>query len=154
MAMVGRNSTSHHCHVTSQARIIAAVKNIDQRRTQEFCSEGVQQIQFRTEGRVNGNGSPPSQGFCSICKWVNPVFLLGLLEMYFPQNWEFGSALSKLLNSGGGGGVNPQPPLVRHWYLCANVDACVARTWISYRGVPCHPWCTYRKSLVVKKQFH
>jgi hypothetical protein len=29
VAMVGRTSTSHHCHVTSQARIIAAVKNID-----------------------------------------------------------------------------------------------------------------------------
>jgi hypothetical protein len=27
--MVGRNSTSHHFHVTSQAQIIAAVKNID-----------------------------------------------------------------------------------------------------------------------------
>jgi hypothetical protein len=27
----------------------------------------------------------------------------------------------------------------------------VARTWISYRCVPCHPWCTHRTSLVVKK---
>jgi hypothetical protein len=27
--MVGRISRSHHCHVTSQARIIAAVKNIE-----------------------------------------------------------------------------------------------------------------------------
>jgi hypothetical protein len=26
----------------------------------------------------------------------------------------------------------------------------VARTWISYRCVPRHPWCTYRTSLVVK----
>jgi len=26
-------------------------------------------------------------------------------------------------------------------------DACVARTWISYRCVPCHPWCTHRTSL-------
>jgi len=31
-------------------------------------------------------------------------------------------------------------------------DACVARTWISYRCVPCHPWCTLRTSLVVKKK--
>jgi len=25
--------------------------------------------------------------------------------------------------------------------------ACVATTWISYWCVPCHPWCTHRKSL-------
>jgi hypothetical protein len=30
---------------------------------------------------------------------------------------------------------------------------CVARTWISYRCVPCHQWCKYRKSLVVKNNF-
>jgi hypothetical protein len=38
-------------------------------------------------------------------------------------------------------------------YRCANLDACVARTWTSYRCVPCHPWCTYWTSLVVKKLF-
>jgi len=27
------------------------------------------------------------------------------------------------------------------------VDAYVARTWISYRCVPCYPWCTHRTSL-------
>ena len=32
-----------------------------------------------------------------------------------------------------------------------HVDACVARMWISYRCVPCHPWCTHQTSLVVKK---
>jgi len=37
-------------------------------------------------------------------------------------------------------------------YRCTHVDACMARTWISYRGVPCHPWCTHRTSLVVKKK--
>ena len=31
-------------------------------------------------------------------------------------------------------------------------DACVATTLISDRCVPCHPWCTHRKSLVVKKK--
>jgi hypothetical protein len=31
--------------------------------------------------------------------------------MYFPRNWEFGSALSKLRNFGGGGGWIPQIPL-------------------------------------------
>jgi len=28
----------------------------------------------------------------------------------------------------------------------------VKRTWISYRWVPCHPWCTHRTYLVVKKK--
>jgi hypothetical protein len=38
-------------------------------------------------------------------------------------------------------------------YRCTHVDTCVARTWISYRCVPYHPWCTHRTSLVVKKTF-
>jgi hypothetical protein len=38
-------------------------------------------------------------------------------------------------------------------YRCTNVDACVARTWISYRCVPpCHHWCTHRSFLVIKKK--
>jgi hypothetical protein len=36
-------------------------------------------------------------------------------------------------------------------YRCTHVDACVARTWISYRCVLCDPWCTHRTPLVVKK---
>jgi hypothetical protein len=32
-------------------------------------------------------------------------------------------------------------------YRCTHVYACVARTWISYRCVPCRPWCTHRTSL-------
>jgi hypothetical protein len=41
--------------------------------------------------------------------------LILLLQMYFTQNWEFGSALQKLKNLEGG--LNPQPPStsVRHW---------------------------------------
>jgi hypothetical protein len=38
-------------------------------------------------------------------------------------------------------------------YRCAHFDARVKRTWISHRCVPCHPWCTHRTSLVVKKTF-
>jgi hypothetical protein len=38
-------------------------------------------------------------------------------------------------------------------YRCTHVDACVARTWIFYRYVPCHSWCTHRTSLIVKKLF-
>jgi hypothetical protein len=36
--------------------------------------------------------------------------LVRLLRMYFPRNWEFGSALSKLRNFGGGGLNPPNPP--------------------------------------------
>jgi len=38
-------------------------------------------------------------------------------------------------------------------YRCTPFDACVARTWKSYRCVPCHRWCTHRASLIVKKVF-
>jgi hypothetical protein len=38
-------------------------------------------------------------------------------------------------------------------YRCTHGDACGARTWISYRSVPCHLWCTHRTSLVIKKTF-
>ena len=37
--------------------------------------------------------------------------LVRLLRMYFPRNWEFGSALSKLRNFRGGGFERPKPPL-------------------------------------------
>jgi hypothetical protein len=36
-------------------------------------------------------------------------------------------------------------------YRCTHVDTCVVRNWISYRCVLCHPWCTHRTPLVVKK---
>jgi hypothetical protein len=45
--------------------------------------------------------------------------LIRLLRMYFPRNWELGSALSKLRNFGGGVFEPPQlppPPSVRHWF--------------------------------------
>jgi hypothetical protein len=37
--MVGRTSTSHHCHVTSQERIIAAVKIINAPMLMRVCQE-------------------------------------------------------------------------------------------------------------------
>ena len=37
--------------------------------------------------------------------------------------------------------------------FATHVSTCVAKTWISYHCVPCHPWCTHRTSLVVKKTF-
>jgi hypothetical protein len=37
--------------------------------------------------------------------------------MYFPRNWGFSSALSKLWNFGGVGVVEPpETPPVRHWF--------------------------------------
>jgi hypothetical protein len=62
------------------------------------------------EDRGNGDLGllAPSQRFHS----VNETHILTrLLPMYFPRNWEFDSALSKLLNFGGGGGVPKPPPL-------------------------------------------
>jgi hypothetical protein len=41
--------------------------------------------------------------------------LIRLLWIYIPRNWEFGSALAKLWNFGGGGVSTPKnPPSVRH----------------------------------------
>jgi hypothetical protein len=61
-------------------------------------------------------------------------------------------------------GIRPTIATWPHWpkgmdhcsseeYRRTHVDACVARTWISYRCVLCHMWCTSRTSLVVKKNF-
>jgi hypothetical protein len=38
---------------------------------------------------------------------IETRILIWLLWMYFPRNWEFGSALSKLLNFFGGEGGSP-----------------------------------------------
>jgi hypothetical protein len=40
--------------------------------------------------------------------------LIRLLRMYFPRNWEFSSALTKLRNFGGRGLEPPKHPSVRH----------------------------------------
>jgi hypothetical protein len=88
-----------------------------------FFFSGGQQIQLRTEGGGNGDlggGSPLVR--CSAQFAIRFDFVKlsgccygcsgGLLRMYFPRNWEFGSALSKVRNFGGGGDLNP--PSVRH----------------------------------------
>jgi hypothetical protein len=67
--------------------------------SQEFFS-GVQKIQLRTEGRKNGDLNLPLS---------ETRILVRLLWMYFPQNWEFGSTLSKLRNLRWGG-LTPPPP--------------------------------------------
>jgi hypothetical protein len=43
-----------------------------------------------------------------------PHILITLLQMYIPRNGEFGSALVKLRNFGGGGWTPNPPPPVRH----------------------------------------
>jgi hypothetical protein len=77
--------------------------------------EGFLRIQLRTEGRQNGDRGrqPPGQGFRSICKWVNPVFLLGRYGCVFHGT---GNSAQLCQNFGifffGGGGWTPS---VRHW---------------------------------------
>jgi hypothetical protein len=77
-------------------------------RTQEFCSWGVQQIQLRREGRENGDLG--AVGVPLNLQMSETRLRIRLLRMYFPRNWAFGSALSKLWNFRGGGGRVEPPP--------------------------------------------
>jgi hypothetical protein len=63
-----------------------------------------------------------SWGFCSICKWVKPILLLGCYGRIFHGTGNSSSALSKLwtvLGGGGGGGCfntpNNPPPAGGPW---------------------------------------
>jgi hypothetical protein len=57
------------------------------------------------EGRENGDlgAVAPSQGVPLNLQMSETRILFRLLQMYFPRNREFGSALSKLRNFGGEG---------------------------------------------------
>jgi hypothetical protein len=72
--------------------------------TQEFCSGGggFQQV-LLTEGRENGDlgAVAPESGVPLNLQMSGIRILIRLLRMYFPRNWEFGSALSELWNLGG-----------------------------------------------------
>jgi hypothetical protein len=59
---------------------------------------GVQQIQLRTEGRENGGLGTVAlkSGVLLSLQMSEARILIRLLRMYFPQNREFDSALSKL----------------------------------------------------------
>jgi hypothetical protein len=61
-------------------------------------SWGFQQIKLRTEGRENGDleAEAPYSGGPINLRMSKTSILIRLLRIYFPQNWEFGSALSKL----------------------------------------------------------
>jgi hypothetical protein len=57
--------------------------------------------------RGSGGGSP-LVGVTLNLQMSETRILIRLLRMYFPRNWEFGSALSKLWNFGGWGFEPPQ----------------------------------------------
>jgi hypothetical protein len=70
-------------------------------RIEEFCWGALaQQTQFRTEGRENGDlgTTAPCSDVQLKLQMSETNILIMLLRMYFPSNWEFGSALSKLRN--------------------------------------------------------
>jgi hypothetical protein len=74
-----------------------------------------QQIQLRIDGRENGDLGvvAPYSGVPLNLQMNETRILISLLRMYIPRNWEFGSALAKLLNfGGGGGGLTPRGILV------------------------------------------
>jgi hypothetical protein len=75
-----------------------------------FRGERVQQIHLRIEGRTGSGGGSPQSGVPLYLQMSETRILIRLLRMYFPRNWEFGSALSKLCNFGAVRGVEPQPP--------------------------------------------
>jgi hypothetical protein len=52
--------------------------------------------------------------------------LIRLLQMYFPRNWEFGSALSKLQNWGG---LNPPHPSVFLHFDMSHTELCWSKPY-------------------------
>jgi hypothetical protein len=77
--------------------------------------KGVKQIQLRTEQR-DLEAVDPYSGVPLSLQMSETLILIRLLQMYFPRNGEFGSALSKLRNFGGGD-LNPPPS---PWYATAS----------------------------------
>jgi hypothetical protein len=65
---------------------------------------GVQQIHLRAQGREKGDlgALAPLSGVPLNLQISKTRILIRLLRMYFPENWEFGLALSKLWNFGVG----------------------------------------------------
>jgi hypothetical protein len=66
-------------------------------------------MKLSTEGRETGELGAVAlySGVPLNLQMSESHILIRLLQMCFPRNWEFGSALSKLRNFGGGGGFNP-----------------------------------------------
>jgi hypothetical protein len=70
------------------------------------------QIQLKTDCRERGDlgAVAPWPGVPLNLQIRETRILIRLLRMYFPRNREFGTALSKLRNFGGGGGWTTQTP--------------------------------------------
>jgi hypothetical protein len=90
-------------------------------RTQEFFSRGgsTNSVEDRGQRERGSRGSSPlvrgSAQFAILFDFVKLSGCRGLLRMYFPWNCEFGSALSKLRNFGGGLNT-PNPTLFNMAY--------------------------------------
>jgi hypothetical protein len=111
-----------------------------------FGGRGFQQIQLRTVGRENGDLGvvAPSQGLRSICKRVNPVFLLGCYWCNFHGTGNSAQLCQNFGISGGwgGGGWTPKPPSVLnmttitgtlHEFLCTFMI--ISRSFLKIKSV-------------------
>jgi hypothetical protein len=107
-----RTHTHTHTHLCAPLcfnwHLEAQTAGTDSGVPRNFVQGGVQQIQFTTEGIENGDlgAVVPLSGVPLNLQsgWTSPNFRD--VWMYFPRNWQFGSALSKLRNFGWG----VQPP--------------------------------------------
>jgi hypothetical protein len=100
----------------------------EQWRAQEFCSgrEGsTNSAEDRGQSESWSEGSsPPSQGFHSICKWVNPV-LLGCYGCIFHGNGN-STRLCQNFRISVGGSWTPNPPR-----YATGVELARAKTWLA-----------------------
>jgi hypothetical protein len=85
--------------------------------TQDFFGGGgagrlTNSVEDRGHRERGTGGSSPFSGVPLHLQVSETHILIRLLRMYFPWNWEFGSALSKLWNFKlvGGGSLTPQTP--------------------------------------------
>jgi hypothetical protein len=97
------SQSSHNIEFTSRQK----QRRPFQWRNQEFFSGGGSTNSVEDRGlreRGSGGGSPLVRSSALFAIWFDFVKLSGcrgLLRMYFPRNWEFGPALSKIRNFGG-----------------------------------------------------
>jgi hypothetical protein len=77
---------------------------------------GCQQIQLRTGAKEKGDLGTvaPYSGVPLNLQMSETRILTRFLRMYFPRNWEFGSAVSKRRNFERGWFEPPKPPSVHH----------------------------------------
>jgi hypothetical protein len=87
-------------------------------RTQEFFFGGggpTNSVEERGQREQGLGALAPQSGVPLYLQMSETRILIRLLQMYFPRNWEFCSALSKVGISGLGGGFEPPNlPRFRH----------------------------------------